>query len=182
MICLYSEPDASTKYYPIPFLWHIFLSTPGYSKWFPFFRFINDTLYAFFCSTVRSIWTPHLPPHLILLDFMNRKYFMSFTAPEAHTYEILFILASFLPLRPKCFLQEPLFSTHNTFSLLNVKDQVWCLCTSRDQIIILYILVFTFWMAKERENLQDRVVVGRVVSKLTRRNLQLTLYIRGKYS
>jgi len=49
---------------------------------------------------------------------------MGITTPEVPTYKILIILFCFLPLKPKCFLQDPLFSTLNVFSFVNVKDQV----------------------------------------------------------
>jgi len=49
---------------------------------------------------------------------------MNIAAPEDPTYKILFILVCFLPLRLKCFLQDPLFRTLNIFYFVNVHDQV----------------------------------------------------------
>jgi len=107
---------------------------------------------------------------------------MSITAPEVPTYKILFNLLCFLPLRPQCFLQDPLFSTLNIFSFVNVKDQAWYLCQSGFNIINMCTLVFILWMEKERENLLDRMLAGRVVFEFTHSNLQLMLYVLRKYS
>ena len=147
--CPYPETARSSTYPTSHFLKiHlkiIFPSTPGYSKLSFSSGFPSKTLYVPFLSPIRGICRAHL----ILLGLITRIILGEDNISLSSSLRSLLHFPVTSSLLGQNIILSTLFS--NTFILsssLNVSDQVSHPYKTRGNIIILYILIFTFMDSK----------------------------------